>query len=79
MAKAVYTVTTNWQQIATGPVVLTIKAEGDGVIMFDEAQDDATAYVSSADVGDQFEQAAAVPTYVKATGDGWKVIADGTL
>ena len=79
MAKTTATVTTSWQQVATGPVVVTVKTQGDGVLLFDENQNDATAYRSSAPVGEQFQQNEILPTYARATGEGWVITIDGML
>lgn len=79
MAKAITTVTQAWQQIATGPAIFTIDKRGTGSILFNETEDDATAYRDAALPGDQFEQGDIKITKVRATGDGWKVLADGVL
>ncbi len=79
MAKARISVTQSWVQVATGAVVVTIDAIGDGVLFMNETASDATAYRSSDGVGAQFQQSEAVTTYVRATGDGWAVIVDGVL
>jgi hypothetical protein len=79
MAKALTTVTQAWQQIATGPAVFTIDTVGKGSIIFNETENDATAYRDAALPGDQFEQGDIKITKVRATGDGWKVLTDGVL
>lgn len=79
MAKQLITVTDTWQQVAAGAAVFTVHTVGKGVLKFDEAQDDATAYSASPAVGEQFEQGTSVATFVRATGDGWKIVADGVL
>ncbi len=79
MAKITVAITNSWQQVATGAVVITIESQGSDVILFDEAQNDATAYKSSSPVGDQFQQSEAVATWVRSDGEGWVVIVDGAL
>lgn len=79
MAKADITVTQLWALVAAGPVVVTIDKVGSGAIFFDENQNDDTAYKSVPIPGEQFEQTASLETYVRANGDGWKVIVDGVL
>ncbi len=77
MSKIRTEVTQAWQQIATGPAVFTIAADGEGAIIFNESEDDATAYTGTPGNNAQFEQNAEVPTYVRATGNGWAVVTDG--
>lgn len=77
MAKTKYTVTTAWAQVATGAAIFTVEVEGDGALYFNESETDDTAYKSVPSAGDQFEQTAALPTYVRATGTGWAIVADG--
>ncbi len=79
MSKNTINVTSSYQQIASGAVVITVKTAGKGVLLFDENQNDSTAYRSSAPVGEQFSQSQTVPTFIRATGDGWVVIVDGVL
>ncbi len=80
MAKAKFTVTQSWVQVAVGECAITIEQVGDGAIYFDEASNDVTAYKTVAPaIEDQFQQTDAVPTFVRATGDGWAVIVDGVL
>jgi len=79
MAKARTTVTTSWQQIAAGAAVFTVEKVGAGHLLFNETQADETAYRDRPSQNDQFEQRSDVTTYVKATGDGWEIIADGSL
>ena len=79
MAKSTVVVTNSWQQVATGAVVITIESQGSDVILFDEAQNDATAYKSSSPVGDQFQQSETVATWVRSDGEGWVIIVDGVL
>lgn len=79
MAKAKITVTQAWQDAATGAAVFTIEKHGDGALYFNETEDDATAYKTTGEAGEQFEQTNAVTTKVRATGDGWEVIVDGVL
>ena len=79
MAKQVFTVTTDWQEVATGQATITVSSKGSGTLIFNEQQADDTAYKVTANAGEQFQQTEALSTYVKATGPGWEVIADGTL
>jgi len=79
MAKARTTVTTSWQQIAAGAAVFTVEKVGSGHLLFNETPSDETAYRDRPNQYDQLEQPNAAPTYVKATGDGWVIIADGSL
>jgi len=80
MAKAKFTITQSWQQVATGAAVFTIEKVGDGTIFFNETEDDVTAYRDSGLAGgEQYQQTAAVITTVRADGDGWELIADGVL
>ena len=79
MGKAKITVTQVWQDAATGPAIFTIEKHGDGTLYFNETEDDVTAYKTTGDSGEQFEQTSAVATKERATGDGWEIIADGVL
>lgn len=79
MSRALITVTQAWQEIATGPAIFTIERQGKGKLLFNETEDDVTAYKDVAEPNDQFEQDDIKVTKVRATGDGWKVLADGVL
>jgi len=79
MSKALISVTQSWQEAAIGAAIFTVEEEGSGVLYFNETEDDSTAYKIIGKSGEQFEQTAAVSTNVRATGDGWKIIADGGL
>lgn len=79
MAKDNIDITQIWALVADGPVIVTIDKVGNGAIFFDQNQDEDTAYKATPQPGEQFEQTEFLPTYVKATGDGWKIIVDGTL
>lgn len=79
MAKARIVITQSYQQVASGAVVITVDKLGAGALHFDENQDDSTAYKSTEGAGGQFQQTEAIPTFMRATGDGWEVIVDGVL
>jgi hypothetical protein len=79
MAKNSVLVTNSYQLVASGPVVITVKSKGSGALLFDENQSDFTAYRTDAPVGDQFQETEARPTYVRSTGEGWRIIVDGEL
>jgi len=79
MAKTRFTITDTYQEVATGAAIMTIAVKGSGSLYLDEASNDVTAYVSNGLPGDQFEQSSAVSTFVRASGDGWQIIADGVL
>jgi hypothetical protein len=77
--RALVTVTQTWAQVASGKVIVTIAHVGRGAIYFNEEALDDTAYQDSPKAGDQYQQTANIPTFVRSTGDGWKVLVDGAL
>lgn len=79
MAKTRVVVTDSYQKVSSGTAVITIVEQGEGLILLDETGDDETAYSLLAQPGDQFEQTSNLDTYVRATGDGWVIVADGIL
>ena len=79
MAKTTVTVTQTYQQVASGQCVITIKERGEGIIFFNETASDTNAYKLNPVPEDQFQQTSSVQTHVKASGDGWQIIVDGTL
>lgn len=81
MAKLEVTVTTGWQQIATGVATITIleRAPVGGRILINESGVDLAANVISPSVGDQFIQNQDVPSFIRADNDGWRVLVDGAL
>ena len=79
MAKAVIQVTQSYQAVASGQVVITVEKKGAGALFFNETADDATAYKVVGEAGEQFQQTDGVATQVRATGDGWEILVDGTL
>jgi len=79
MAKTRVIVSQTFEQIATGAVVVTVDKQGDGALLFNETATEDTAYKSHPEISEQFQQTEAVTTFVRATGDGWELIADGVL
>ena len=79
MSKARILVTQAWVEVATSAALFTVDVKGAGILMFNETADDNTAYRLAAAPNDQFQQANAVSTYVRATGDDWELIGDGGL
>ena len=79
MAKVRVAITESYQKVSSGTAVITIAVQGEGIILLDETGDDDTAYSLLAQPGDQFEQTSNLDTYVRATGDGWVIVADGIL
>ncbi len=79
MAKVRVAITGSYQKVSSGTAVITIVERGEGIILLDETGDDDTAYSLLAQPRDQFEQTSNLDTYVRATGEGWIVIADGIL
>ena len=72
-------ITTSYQQVATGAMVLTISKKGAGVLYINETAVDDTAYKTADLAGEQFQQTEALATHIRATGTGWEVIVDGVL
>jgi len=79
MSKQLTQVTDSWQLIGAGKVTVTIDTVGSGTLYFNETENDSTAYKASGAAGDQFQQTETLPTYVRASGSGWSIIADGVL
>jgi hypothetical protein len=80
MARAKITVTQSWQDAAIGKAVFTVVKVGEGSLLFNETASDATAHRDAgARVNSQYSQSETLPTKVRATGDGWEIIADGVL
>jgi len=82
MARTSVTLTTSWQQVATGRAVFTVEkvpTSGEGQILFNDAAADAAALTLSGGKGllnDQVEQRDSVATYAKATVDGYQINVD---
>jgi hypothetical protein len=79
MSKAEITITQSYQVVATGAAIISVKKQGAGALFFNETASDVAAYQVAAAPGEQFEQTAVVDTHVRASGDGWVIIADGVL
>lgn len=80
MARSVITVTSSWVQIASGPSMLTIEEVGSGQLLINNSATDVAAMrfaTNSSKAGEQVEQDATEPTWVRADGDGWKLLLDG--
>lgn len=79
MARDTFAVTTSWQQVASGIVTITIQKQGSGTLFFNETDSDVDANRFTAVSQDQFVQDSAVPTWVRASQDGWEILVDGAL
>ena len=84
MARAVFTATSAWQQIASGTAVISIEKKGRGTLYFNEIADDVTAYKSNPNAEDQFSQTKELASFIRADAtavgpDAWIVLVDGTL
>ncbi len=79
MARARIVVTQTWQQIAVGRAVFTVAKAGRGPLYFNELADDNTANVVNPGPERQFQQGDDLPTFVRADGLGYELIADGAL
>ena len=76
MAKTKIHVTLAWQEIATSTAIITIEKRAKGTLMFNQSEDETTAYKTTGDVGEQFMQDDDIPTYVRADREGWEIIVD---
>lgn len=78
MAQTLLDVTDTYQLAAAVPAVFTIKEAGTGKLFINDTDaDDDTAHVFTlGDQGRQIERRNTANTYIKATGDGWKIIID---
>jgi hypothetical protein len=80
MARARIVVDRNWQQIAIGRAVFSVLEVSTGSLLFNEIADDVTAnQIPNPAFADQFQQSDDLPTFVRATKDGWVLLADGAL
>ena len=79
MAKSTIEITQSYQQIATGPVIITVLRRGKGSLLFNDTPSDVNALTDRASITQQFTEDENRLTFVRATGDGWKVIVDGVL
>lgn len=79
MARQTITVTTDWFQVGTGACILTVNRAGKGALMINESATDTDAFISTGSPGDQFNQNESKPTFVRATGEGWVLLADGVI
>lgn len=78
--RATIDVTQVWQQIATGTVAVSVVQVGVGTLYFNQTASDTDQLpITNALINEQFTQNETVPTFVRASGDGWKVLADGVL
>lgn len=73
------TVTQVWQKIASGTVTVEIAKVGSGSLLFNQIASDTDAKNILPILNEQFAQNETVDTYIRATGDGWKVWIDGVL
>lgn len=82
MARAEILTTTEWQQIATGAVLLTIIKRGRGAVLVNESATDTDANRFGSDVraNDQLQQFSDVETWVRHTGGTpWAILVDGAV
>jgi len=65
----------SWLQIATGVALFRIREAGEGTLYVNNATDlDTARRFSGADeIDKEFTAADDVPTYARASGDGWKI------
>ncbi len=73
------TVTQAWQQIAVGTVTITFIKQGEGSILLNQTPSDVDANPLLPRLTEQVAENETVPTFIRATGDGWKVRVDGVL
>jgi hypothetical protein len=83
MARAKIEVTREWQQIATGRAIFSVleTSQGsEGALFFNESATDLTSNrIPNPKVASQYQQSDDLPTYVRATKDGYVLLADGAL
>lgn len=78
--RATILVTQSYQQIASGTAVVSVIQVGEGSLKFNQVASDIDALsVTNAVINEQFSQNETVPTFIRATGEGWKVLVDGVL
>ena len=79
MARTLVTLTTSWQDLGVGPMLISVAEVGDGQLYVNGAQVDNTAIKITRPKGMeqiQFDCRAAINYYAKATKSGWKIITD---
>lgn len=79
MSRATINVTQSWQLISSGAVTITVTKKGAGSLLFNETGTDSNANVTNPSPGDQFGQDEIRDTFVRALGDGYEVLVDGTI
>ena len=79
MSRATTVVTQSWQQIASGPVTITVTKHGKGSLLFNETGADSNANVTHPRPNHQFGQDEIRDTYIRTMGSGWEVLVDGTI
>jgi len=79
MAKtAVLLVEGVWTVLGTGPLIVTVKQQGRGMLFINNEQEDATSLIVNprGNAGDQVAENSFGTVSAKATGPGWSVITD---
>jgi hypothetical protein len=78
MARSLVSVTQSWVSTFTGPGVVTVEEMGEGVLLLNDTNSDTAALQVKREDGPraQVDQRSAVATWIRATGDGWKVTVD---
>lgn len=79
MALSTVTVTTSYQQIASGTATITVVNQGTGNLLFNETASDTNALISNEMASSQFSQNEVKNTFVRGEGAGWVVRVDGTI
>jgi hypothetical protein len=80
MARATFNLVKDvWTEVATGECVVTILSAPSGNIAFNESASDTNQLKVATSYGKQFMQNQALPTFVKASEDGWIILVDGAL
>ena len=74
-------VTTEWQRVGTGKIIITVTNTGRHSLNFNSTATDETRISFRPKVGDQFLEDEERETYVKCSkeGDSWELVVDGVL
>lgn len=73
-------VTTDWQEIANGPLTITVQKKGAGPLFFSTTGSDNDPFIGyNLQPGRQLIETEARSTYVKAGGAGYELYCDGAV
>ena len=81
MARSKIVITESYQEIATGPAMITIRKVGAGTILFNDVNTDdiAAEFMHSTYKNKQIQRTAVISTCCRSTGLGWEIVVDENI